>query len=236
MSSLKKVLLFSTVLVFMLSLGTFVAYADETKTGTVTATTLNLRSGPNTSSSIVYTFKKGQSLNILETSGNWYNIKAANGETGWVSSTYVSIKGSTTSRGNITREASSETGSLNTEIASYAKNFLGVKYVWGGVSPKGFDCSGFVKYVFDHFDINIDRVSSSQAGQGVAVSKSDLKSGDLVFFDTNGGNNRINHVGIYIGDGNFIQASSARSAHKVVISTLNSGFYKDSYMRARRLF
>jgi len=236
MFNFKKFLLFSTVLIFILGLSTLATYAEENKTGTVTATTLNLRSGPSTANSITSTFKKGLSLTILKTSGSWYNVKAANGKSGWVSSTYVSIKDSTTSRGNITREPSKESTGLSTEIVNYAKKLLGVKYVWGGMSPKGFDCSGFVKYVYDHFDVKIERVSSSQANQGVAVSKADLKPGDLVFFDTNGGHNKINHAGIYIGDGNFIHASSSSSAHKVVISTLSSGFYMNSYMRARRLF
>ena len=236
MFKLTKLFLFSTVLIFLLGFSTLTTFADENKTGTVTATKLNLRSGPSKTSSIVSTLKKGQSLSILEISGNWYNVKAENDNSGWVSSTYISIKNPITSRGSITRELSAKSLGLGSEIADYAKNFLGVKYVWGGMSPKGFDCSGFVKYVYDHFDIMIDRVSTSQASQGVAVSKSNLEPGDLVFFDTNGGHNRINHAGIYIGDGNFIQASSSNSANKVVISTLNSGFYEDSYMRARRLF
>lgn len=236
MLKLNKVLLFSTVLIFLLGVSTLATFADENKTGTVTATKLNLRSGPSTSNSTVSIFFKGQSLTILETSDNWYNVKAENGKSGWVSSTYVSIKKPATSRGNITRDAANESIGLGADIANYAKKFLGVKYVWGGMSPGGFDCSGFVKYVNDHFDIKIDRVSSSQANQGVGVSTSDLEPGDLVFFDTNGGRNKINHAGIYIGDGNFIHASSARSAKKVVISTLNSGFYEDSYMSARRLF
>lgn len=236
MLKLKKVLLFTTVLIFLLGISTLATFAEENKTGTVKATKLNLRSGPSKSNSIVYTFKRGQVLSITEIKGTWYNVKAENGETGWVSSTYVSLKNPTTSRGNLTREAAKESVGIGTEIANYAKKFLGVKYVWGGMSPQGFDCSGFVKYVNDHFDISIERVSTSQANQGVAVSKSDLEPGDLVFFDTNGGHNRINHVGIYIGDGNFIHASSANSANKVIISTLSSGFYDDSYMRGRRLY
>lgn len=123
--------------------------------------------------------------------------------------------------------------SLSQKIIDYAKRFLGVKYVWGGSSPKGFDCSGFVKYVFGNFGINLVRTSTGQAKEGSGVTKSDLQMGDLVFFDTNGGQNGINHVGIYIGSGKFIQSSSG--SKYVVISSISEGFYKDTYMKARRV-
>ncbi|HEX3031646.1 MAG TPA: C40 family peptidase, partial [Bacillota bacterium] len=118
-------------------------------------------------------------------------------------------------------------------IVSFAKQFLGVKYVWGGSSPSGFDCSGFVGYVYKNFGYQLNRVSSDQARQGVEVSKGDLKPGDLVFFNTNHGS-RINHSGIYIGGGNFIDASSGQG--HVTISPLTSGFYAETYVTARRLF
>jgi peptidoglycan hydrolase-like protein with peptidoglycan-binding domain len=130
-------------------------------------------------------------------------------------------------------KASSRGSTTRLSIVSYAKNFLGVNYVWGGTTPKGFDCSGFVKYVFKKFGVVLDRVSSSQATQGAKVKKTELQPGDLVFFDTNGGHNRINHVGMYIGSGNFIQASSDYS--EVVISSLEDGFYANTYMTARRV-
>lgn len=128
-----------------------------------------------------------------------------------------------------------ETEGLEQKIVTYAKKLLGFRYVWGGMSPKGFDCSGFVKYVFDHFGIILNRVSADQAKQGTAVKKADLRVGDLVFFDTDGGHNEINHVGIYIGGGKFIQASSASGSSGVVISDITEGFYANSYMSARRV-
>lgn len=118
-------------------------------------------------------------------------------------------------------------------IISYARKFMGVKYVWGGSTPKGFDCSGFVKYVYNHFDIVLSRNSRAQAENGSYVKRADLKPGDLVFFDTDGGNNRINHVGIYIGSGKMIHSSSHYGG--VVITDISSGFYSKSYMTARRV-
>jgi len=121
------------------------------------------------------------------------------------------------------------------QIVAYAKKFLGVRYVYGGNTPSGFDCSGYVKYVMSHFGINLERVASSQACQGKRVSRSELMPGDLVFFDTNGGGNYINHAGMYIGNGLFIHASSGRSNRRVVISDLSSGFYSSAYMTGRRV-
>ena len=95
------------------------------------------------------------------------------------------------------------------ELIAFAQNLVGVKYTYGGTSPEtGFDCSGFTQYVFGHFGIKLERVAADQAKQGIEVKLEDLKPGDLVFSDTNGGNNYINHVGIYIGEGNFISATS----------------------------
>lgn len=121
-------------------------------------------------------------------------------------------------------------------VVEYAKKFLGVKYEWGEESPKtGFDCSGFVWYVYDKFGISITRQSSSQAQGGRKISKSELKPGDLVFFDTNDQNGKLNdisHVGIYIGDGKFIHASTYEHK-KIVIESLSSSYYSKRYMCAR---
>jgi cell wall-associated NlpC family hydrolase len=132
-----------------------------------------------------------------------------------------------------TMAARSDSESISQKIISFAKRFLGVDYVWGGSSPDGFDCSGFTKYVFGKYDIALNRTAADQAKQGSAVGKGSLQLGDLVFFDTNGGHNRINHVGIYIGGGRFIHASSGSS--NVVISPVTEGFYSKTYMTARRV-
>ncbi len=122
------------------------------------------------------------------------------------------------------------------EIIEYAKSYLGVKYTYGGTSPDtGFDCSGFTKYVFDKFGIKLNRVSSDQATQGIEVAKDDLMPGDLVFSDTDGGNNNITHVGIYIGEGLFINAQSSNSTGQITIADINSSYWQRTYMTARRV-
>lgn len=119
------------------------------------------------------------------------------------------------------------------EVVEYAKKYLGYKYVSGGASPStGFDCSGFTTYVYKHFGISLARTSSAQNKNGVAVEKSDLQPGDLVVFN-NDANTAIGHVGIYIGDGNFIHASNPSDGVK--ITTLTTGYYQKRYVGARRV-
>lgn len=238
MIQFKRLLFFSTVFILLLGLFTVTVNADENKIVTVAASSLNLRSGPGTANAIIVTLEKGHKLTVIGTSNSWYKVKTPAGTLGWVHSDYVTKANvsAVASRGALTRAQSKAASEISTEMISYAKKLLGVKYVWGGNTTSGFDCSGFVKYVYNHFDISIERTASAQATQGTAVSKKDLRAGDLVFFDTNGGHNKVNHVGMYIGDGNFIQSSSGSSAHKVVISNLESGFYANSYMTARRFF
>lgn len=123
---------------------------------------------------------------------------------------------------------------IGQRIVEYAKIYLGTRYRSGGSTPKGFDCSGFVRYVYKYFDINLAHCASSQAKLGKKVAEGDLKPGDLLFFDTNGRHKRINHVGIYIGGNRFINAESG-SLRRVVISSLNEEYWANTYMYAKRI-
>lgn len=164
-------------------------------------------------------------------------VSAASTKSSTTKTSTASVKkssGTTVSRGSASASRTSKSSSTGSKVVSYAKNFLGVQYVWGGTTPDGFDCSGFIGYVYAHYGIYIDRVASDQAQQGIKVSKADLRPGDLVFFDTDGGHDLINHVGMYIGDDSFIHASSGRG--EVTITSLSNSFYVDAYMTARRYF
>ena len=116
-----------------------------------------------------------------------------------------------------------------------AKKFLGRRYVWGAEGPSCFDCSGFTQYVMRKSKgVRIPRVSRKQAYYGKYVTRSQLRPGDLIFFDTSRRRRGyVNHVGIYIGNGKFIHASSAR--HRVVITSLNRPFYKARFKWGRRI-
>lgn len=127
----------------------------------------------------------------------------------------------------ISRSGNCLTGS---SVVTKAEQYLGSPYEYGGTSPDGFDCSGFTQYVYSQFQIPLDRTAASQYTNGIAVSKTNLVPGDLVFFNTNSG---INHVGIYAGDGKFIHSSSGQG--KVVYSNLNDEYYTPRYVGARRI-
>lgn len=117
-------------------------------------------------------------------------------------------------------------------ILDIARQNLGVPYSYGGTSPAGFDCSGFVQYVFKQCGYQLPRTAAAQYQQGVAVSKSDLMIGDIVVFACNGGG--IDHSGIYAGDNRFIHSSSPRSGG-VITTSMSESYYSRSYVGARRI-
>ena len=123
---------------------------------------------------------------------------------------------------------------LGEEIVEYGKLFIGTPYVWGGNDIRnGVDCSGLTKKVFEGFDINISRLSYTQVNDGRKVSKSELRPGDLVFFDTSGKNNgNISHVGIYAGNDLFLHADCTKG---VTISSLSNAYYARNYVTGSRI-
>ncbi|MGI6669726.1 MAG: NlpC/P60 family protein [Acetivibrionales bacterium] len=222
--------------------GNYVIIRDEKiGSGVVSGSVVNVRRKPDITSEVLAKLTKGTKVEIFEHSGDWYRVLIGEERYGWMHGDYVRIQEERVSRGGgndstgtagAPEEESLKNADIRNRIVEYAKTLLGVKYVYGGSSPKGFDCSGFVSYVFKKFGITLQRTSAGMGNGGKPVEKSALKPGDLVFFDTNGGLNRINHVGIYIGDGKFIHASSYLG-RKVTISSLSDGYYKKTYMRAR---
>lgn len=117
-------------------------------------------------------------------------------------------------------------------VLAKAAEYLGTPYKYGGQGPGGFDCSGFVSYIFGQCGYDLPHNAGAQAGMGIAVNKSELITGDLVFFGSNASN--INHVGIYSGNGQFIHSSSPRSGG-VIYSSINEGYYAGRYVTARRI-
>ena len=225
----------------------FVTLKDSgARGGVITGSVVNVRENPDTSSKILTQLEKGDRVSVTGDSGGWYKVRTPDGITGWISKEYLSLKEQNISRGDEEQLSPAEINAIKDKkdskddltagqkVVNYAKKFLGVKYVWGGNTPSGFDCSGFVKYVFTNFGVDLERVACNQAKQGAKVSRDNLQAGDLVFFDTNGGHSYINHVGMYIGDGKFIHAASSRSVRKVTITELNRGFYSNAYITARR--
>lgn len=232
---------------------------EISKVGYVKADGLNIRKEPTTSSEAIHSLSFNSKITITGEVDGWYRINYE-GKVGFVSQKYVSDTKlpENTSRGGVDRTSANEVNEKNVEVSSaetndvneeqeeeavtetvtgnqvveYAKKYLGYKYVAGGSSPKGFDCSGFTTYVFKHFDISLNRASKGQIKNGVAVEKSKLQAGDLVIFN-NESNSAIGHVGIYIGSGKFIHAANKKEG--VTITELSMSYYSKRYVGARRV-
>lgn len=123
------------------------------------------------------------------------------------------------------------TGRIQT-VLKRALGLLGTPYRWGGESTEGFDCSGLVGYVFrSALGIELPRVSRDMANNGEKIEKAALTAGDLVFFSRRG--KRVDHVGIYVGNGNFVHAP--RTGRDVTVSSLTDGYWSGKFMQARRV-
>lgn len=181
----------------------------------VTTGTLNIRSGPSTDTEKVGTLHAGRVVRVLEVLDGWYRI-----DEGCISSEYaVQVDPSQVSKGQ--------------EIADYALQFLGYRYVHGGTSPKGFDCSGLTTYVYKQFGYTLNRTCSGQLDNGTPVSMSELQPGDIVIFKKGNSSSRATHVGLYIGNNQFIHASTAKVG--VIINNLSDYYYTTGFVGGRRI-
>lgn len=136
------------------------------------------------------------------------------------------------SNGNSNWYGDTQGSGTGQDIVNYAKNFLGVNYVYGGTSPSGFDCSGLVYYCYRHFGYSVNRTAAGLAYTGTPVSASALKAGDILLFTSIDGS-YVGHTGIYIGGGQFIQAP--HTGDVVKISSLSDAYYTAHYWGARRV-
>ncbi len=128
-------------------------------------------------------------------------------------------------------ESSRGHNGLGRQLANFAQGFLGVTYAWGGASPGGFDCSGFVYYVYNHYGISVPRVADEQYEFGQRIPLTDIQPGDLVFYSTY--TPGPSHVGIYVGNGQFVHASSG--ADQVTLTSMAKPYYKARFLGAFRI-
>lgn len=218
----------------------------------IKSSAVNVREKSNTSSSVVTTLTQNTQVKAVGEEGDWYKVEV-NGKSGYILKSLLSAnKIEVTSRSSTPerkasnnsnvkeqtannkkeQEATATNTSKGEEIVAYAKKFLGCKYVYGGSGPNTFDCSGFTMYVFKHFGYSMGHSATTQAGIGKYVSRSNLQPGDLVIFNDSA-NRSIGHVGIYVGGGQFIHASSGSG--KIIISSLSGSYYNTRYVTGRRV-
>lgn len=192
--------------------------AEEKSYVRVVAGPLNVRSGPGTDFDKTGRLSTGRVVEVLEQTDGWYKT-----ELGYISAEYVTEADA----------AQAQASGQGQEIVDYALQFVGCRYVYGGSSPSGFDCSGFTSYVYKHFGYSLNRSASNQLDNGVAVSMDELQPGDLVMFRKSGSSKRASHVGLYIGDGQFVHASTTRVG--VIVSGLHEAYYTSGFVGARRI-
>ena len=195
----------------------------------------HFRSGPSTSSQSLGKLPKNTKITITGEENGWYKV-SYNGKEGYISKSLVTEgepPATTSSRSQEEpRNTTPATQASSSNVVQVAESYAGSRYVSGGSSPSGFDCSGFTQYVYGKCGVTLSRTSYTQATQGTAVSKSELQPGDLLLFHYYGSSS-IGHVGIYVGNGKFIHA--ANSNRGVVYDSIESGYYADNYAGARRL-
>ena len=197
------------------------ARAEEVKQtiATVKTPTLNVREEPNTECSILALMPQGEELNVLEDLSGWVKVDLDN-TNGFISKDYVDISVQLPKAMTMTEvRYGNGVSDVRVDLTSYALQFLGNPYVWGGTSlTNGADCSGFTLSIFAKYGVYLPHSSKAQANCGTRISASEAKPGDLFFY---GSGSSISHVAIYIGNGQIVHASSKKTGIKI-----SNAFYR----------
>ena len=188
---------------------------------------VNFRAAPSTSSKVIGSFTAGDTVTVYAKNSDWYKVKSSSGRVGYVAKQFVTSKQvkkvNTVRRKKTNRSGSIAPSGRASKLIDYAKKFRGVRYVYGGSSPKGFDCSGFVSYCYRNcLGISLPRSSSGMCASLSKVSRSNMKPGDLIFFSRG---SRVYHVALYIGGGEMIHAETRAGINIDPVSSYNSTFH-----------
>lgn len=191
----------------------FKAEELATTVATVTTDSLKVRAEANTESEVITLVAMGEELEVAAVEGDWVRVLLDNDEV-FVSAEYVEVSAELGTAVTMSELLYGQgISDVRVDICQYAKEFIGNPYVWGGTSlTKGADCSGFVMSVFKKYGVKLPRNSRSQANCGTTIKVSEAKPGDLIFYAKG---KTINHVAIYIGNGQVVHASSPRTGIKI---------------------
>lgn len=207
------------------------------KVGKVTVSAINVRSGASTKYNIKNTIKRNSVVGVISSNKNgWSKVKLSSSTTGYVYTQYLNIYPGDSSDIKVNYKSTSDSSKPTTNskldtVISTVKAQVGKPYVYGAAGPNSFDCSGLTYYSYKKAGIYLNRTSRDQSKNGKYVSKSDLKPGDLVFF--NSGTNSIKHVGMYVGNGKFIHSPSPGKG--VRYENMSTPYYVKGYVTARRI-
>ncbi len=179
----------------------------------VTTDALYVRMEPSTEADFWTMVPNGEELVVLEDMGDWVKVDI-DGEEGYVASEFVEVSSELDTALTITEALYGEgVTDVRIDMCEFAKQYVGNRYVWGGTSlTKGADCSGFTLAVYANYGISLPHSSRAQANCGTKVSVGDVKPGDLIFY---GSGKHINHVAMYIGNGQVVHASNARTGIRI---------------------
>lgn len=205
-----------------------IAEKEVETVATVNTTTLRVREDTSTDSAIVSLVGEGEDLVVEKIVDDWYKVEVDD-QKGYISGDYVTISQKLPTASSV-KELENGTGVSDTRVSlvQYALQFVGNRYVWGGTSlTNGIDCSGFTMQIYARYGISLPHHAASQPGYGTRISASDAQPGDLFFY---GSGSIISHVGIYIGNGQIVHASNARTGIKI-----SSAYYRTPICVARYL-
>lgn len=192
--------------------------------GRINTSTVNLRSQPSTSSEMLCQMSYGDEAYIIGFNCGWYKVQYE-GLTGYVRSDLMEL-----TEQPVYNSSASSVSNVGQQIADLGLQYIGTPYVWGGTTTSGFDCSGFTQYVFRQMGYSLNRTAAQQLNNGYAVT--DLQPGDLVFFNnTYSTSAAASHVGIYIGNNQFVHSASGG----VKVTSLSDSYYASRYIGARRI-
>lgn len=202
--------------------------------GAIDADLVRLRSGPNERSPLIYQLERDERVHILGFADGWYRVMQEE-TTGYIRSDEIALLEKPVHNTDgvawvVDENDPAAYSTAGEQIAACARQYLGCAYVYGGESPSGFDCSGFVQYVYAQLGYTINRTATAQLADGYDIPYDSLLPGDIIYF---GYGSTATHVGIYLGNGDFIHAQNSSTG--VVITALSDPWYASRFLCAHRI-